>query len=125
MVSHVVMVKCWANSGLSAWFLGAEWQKTRSRYQKRTRGSFAILAACGIIVSTSFQPCKGGDMACIRGPLEASLLGGLSYEVMHPFKMLIEVSACVVPDEGGQRSIVVPWRLREELAGLLVEVGIA
>jgi hypothetical protein len=35
------------------------------------RSSFVVLAGCGIIRSTGFQPCKGGDMACIRGPLGA------------------------------------------------------
>jgi hypothetical protein len=73
MVSHVVMVKGQANKGLSTRFLELSGRKTRSRYQKRTRGSFAILAACGIIFSTSFQPSKGGGMACIRGPLGAYL----------------------------------------------------
>ena len=46
-------------------------RKTRSRYQKRTRRRFAIFAGCGILLPTSFQPCKGGDMACARGPLGA------------------------------------------------------
>jgi uncharacterized DUF497 family protein len=30
---------------------------------------FVVLAVYGIISSTTFQPRKGGDMACIRGPL--------------------------------------------------------
>jgi hypothetical protein len=35
------------------------------------RSSFVVLAGCGIIRSTGFQPRKGGDMACIQGPLGA------------------------------------------------------
>ncbi len=35
------------------------------------RGSFVVFVGCGIIRSTGFQPCKGGDMACARGPLKA------------------------------------------------------
>jgi hypothetical protein len=38
------------------------------------RGSFVVFVGYGIIRSTCFQPCKGGDMACIRGPLGAHLL---------------------------------------------------
>lgn len=36
-----------------------------------TRGSYAVLASSGTAPPASFQPCKGGDMACIRGPLVA------------------------------------------------------
>jgi hypothetical protein len=39
--------------------------------KKVTRSSFVLLADCGIIFPTSFQSRKGGDMACIRGPLGA------------------------------------------------------
>ena len=35
------------------------------------RNSFVVLAGCGIIRSTGFQPRQGGDMACVRGPLGA------------------------------------------------------
>ena len=35
------------------------------------RGSFVVFVGYGIIRSTGFQPCKGGDMACVRGPLGA------------------------------------------------------
>jgi len=41
---------------------------------KRTRSRFAILAGCGILVTTGFQSCKGGDMVCVRGPLGAFCL---------------------------------------------------
>jgi len=41
------------------------------RSHKRTRSRFAILAGCGILLPTGFQPCKGGDMMCARGPLGA------------------------------------------------------
>jgi hypothetical protein len=37
-----------------------------------THCSFAVLAGCGTIFRARFQPCKGGDMACVRGPLGAS-----------------------------------------------------
>ena len=36
-----------------------------------TRGSVSVFASYGIIPSTSLQPRKGGDMACVRGPLGA------------------------------------------------------
>jgi hypothetical protein len=35
------------------------------------RGSFVVFVGYGIIRSTGFQSRKGGDMACIRGPLGA------------------------------------------------------
>ena len=35
------------------------------------RGSFVVFVGCGIILSTGFQPSKGGDMACLRIPLGA------------------------------------------------------
>ena len=41
----------------------------RSGPQERTGCRFAIFAGCGILPSTSSQPSKGGDTACIRGPL--------------------------------------------------------
>jgi hypothetical protein len=44
---------------------------TGSRSHKRTRSHFAILASCGILLPTGFQPSKGGDMVCARGPLGA------------------------------------------------------
>ena len=34
----------------------------------------AFFAGCGMIVPTSIQPCKGGDMVCARGPLGAFLI---------------------------------------------------
>jgi len=37
------------------------------------RGGFVVFVGCGIMRSTGSQPCKGGDMACIRGPLGAYL----------------------------------------------------
>lgn len=46
-------------------------RKPGSRSQKLTRSRFAIPAGCGILLSTSFQPCKGGDMVCVRIPLGA------------------------------------------------------
>ena len=48
--------------------------KISSRSHKRTRASLAFFAGCGIILPTSFQPSKGGDMVCARGPLGAYLL---------------------------------------------------
>ena len=71
LTSDGVMVKCQADKGLSTRFLGAEWLKTRSRSQKRTRGHFEIFAGCGMILPTGFQSCKDGDMVCTRGPLGA------------------------------------------------------
>jgi hypothetical protein len=41
------------------------------------RSSFVVLAGCGIIFPTSFQSRKGGDMACIRGPLGAFKSSGI------------------------------------------------
>ena len=38
------------------------------------RGSFVVFVGCGIMRSTGFQPCKGGDVACIRGPSGAFLI---------------------------------------------------
>ena len=35
------------------------------------RSSLVVLAGCGIILPTSFQSRKGGDMACVRGPFGA------------------------------------------------------
>jgi hypothetical protein len=35
-----------------------------------TPSHFAILAGCGILLPTSFQPSQGGDMVCARGPLD-------------------------------------------------------
>jgi hypothetical protein len=46
-------------------------RKIRSRSQKRTRSHLAIFAGCGMLLLTSFQPSKGGDMMCARGPLGA------------------------------------------------------
>jgi hypothetical protein len=37
------------------------------------RSSFVVLAGCGMIFPTSLQSRKGGDMACVRGPLEGLL----------------------------------------------------
>ncbi len=31
----------------------------------------ALLADSGLVLCTSSQSCKGGDMACVRGPLRA------------------------------------------------------
>ena len=45
-------------------------RKIRSRPQKRTRSHSAILTGYGIILSASLQSRKGGDTACVRGPLE-------------------------------------------------------
>ena len=36
--------------------------------------NFVVFVGCGTIRSTSFQPCKGGDMACVRGPLGTRIL---------------------------------------------------
>jgi hypothetical protein len=58
-------------------------RKIRSGSQKRTRSRFAILAGCGILLSTSFQPSKGGDMVCARGPLGAYLLFILGKNLGH------------------------------------------
>jgi hypothetical protein len=52
-------------------FLGPSGRKIRSGWPKRTRSHFAIFAGCGILLPTSFQPSKGGDMVCARGPLGA------------------------------------------------------
>ena len=49
-------------------------RKPGSRSQKLTRSRFAIPAGCGILIPTSFQPCKGGDMVCAQGLLGAYLL---------------------------------------------------
>ena len=57
--------------------LGAMAPRGRVAYQSSegrrnlARSSFVAFVGCGIIRSTGFQPCKGGDMACIRGPLGA------------------------------------------------------
>jgi hypothetical protein len=40
-------------------------------YRNVTRSSFVLLPDCGTIFPTSFQSRKGGDMACVRGPLGA------------------------------------------------------
>jgi hypothetical protein len=50
-------------------FRGLRGRKIRSGSPKRTRRRFAIFAGCGILLLTSFQPCKGGDMVCARVPL--------------------------------------------------------
>jgi hypothetical protein len=39
--------------------------------RRNARSGFAVLAGCGIVPSTRFEPCKGGDTACARGPLGA------------------------------------------------------
>jgi hypothetical protein len=39
--------------------------------RKVIQSSFVVFADCSIISSASFQSCKGGDMACVRGPLGA------------------------------------------------------
>jgi hypothetical protein len=38
-----------------------------------TRRSSAVLTGCIMLPSTSFQPRKGGDMACVPGPLDIVL----------------------------------------------------
>jgi hypothetical protein len=38
------------------------------------RNSFAVLAGYGMALSGSLQPCQGGALACVRGPLGAFYL---------------------------------------------------
>ena len=65
----------WSSARLEEGVLRGFWalsgRKIRSGWQKRTRSHFAIFAGCGILLPTSFQPSKGGDMVCARGPLGA------------------------------------------------------
>jgi hypothetical protein len=75
LTSAGVMVKRKAGRGSSTRFPGAERPKNRGKVasrksQKRTRSRFAIIAGCGILLPTSFQASKGGDMVCARGPLD-------------------------------------------------------
>jgi hypothetical protein len=77
-------------------FRGLNGRKIKSRYQKRTRRRFAILAACGIILPTGFQPCKGGDMVCARGPLGA-LYTYLSVKLRSGRRGIIEHAGAAQP----------------------------
>ena len=59
--------------GVLRGFRALSGRKIRSGWQKRTRRRFAFFACCGILLPTSFQPSKGGDMVCARGPLGAQM----------------------------------------------------
>jgi hypothetical protein len=71
LTSAGVMVKKRLGEELLRGFRALSGRKMRSGCRKRTWSHLAILAACGIILSTGFQPSKGGDMVCARGPLGA------------------------------------------------------
>ena len=52
-----------ASRGHVAYQSGAGWRNV-------VRSGFVVLLGCGTIFRTSFQSRKGGDMACVRGPLD-------------------------------------------------------
>jgi hypothetical protein len=71
MVSTSLWSSVRPTKGSPPGFWGLSGRKIRSTSQEWTRSHFAILAGCGILLPTSFQPSKGGDMVCARGPLGA------------------------------------------------------
>jgi hypothetical protein len=68
-------IRLWSTSGpvegSPHGFRALRGRKTGSGSQEWNPASFAISAGCGILLPAGFQPSKGGDMVCARGPLGA------------------------------------------------------
>ncbi len=80
LVFHHDMGRIWIRRRLGAMASrGHAAGESSEGHKNLAQSSFVILAGCGVICPTSFQPCKGGDRACIRGPLGAFYVYNMAF----------------------------------------------